>query len=133
EDDEQVGQPGALGRRDPVSERFGQLIALGRRDAAELGHDAAALKRLHDLWRLHETGLIAIEIGFALLEVLVPALALPALALPMLDKHEWTGSKNMRLRELRVRGQSGCAIDAVPRRGKFRQQRRVRPLQAKHD
>src|SRR4051794_17438822 len=51
-----------------------------------LGHDLAALIGLHHCGDRHELGVVAVEIGFAGLEVLVPAAAAPDLALHMLDK-----------------------------------------------
>ena len=62
-----------------------------------------------------------------------PSARPPDLALDVLDKHKGAGAEDMRLRELRVLGELGGAVDAVPRRGEIRQHRRIRPLQVKDD
>ena len=76
---------------------------------------------------------VAVEIRLAGLEIFLPALCLPDLALVVLDKHKRAGAEDMGLRELRVLGELGGAVDAVPGRGEIRQHRRVRPLQVKDD
>src|SRR6266550_3229957 len=107
------------------------MIALSWRHATELGHDPAALIGLHDRRAGDEIGLVAVEIGFAWLEILVPTLCVPALALGVLDKYERAGAENVSLWKLWVLGQLHGAVDAVPGRGEISQHRRVRPLQAK--
>ena len=69
-----LAHPRRLLDGDALLERCLQLRALARRDAAELGLDLAALQGGHHRLRLDEDGAEAVEIGLALVEVLVEAL-----------------------------------------------------------
>ena len=88
EDDHQVVDPGALEHRQVVLHLVQQLGLLGRVAAAELGVELAAEDAGNDGVRLHEVGLVAVEIGLALVEVALEALALPAGAAHVLDQRE---------------------------------------------
>src|SRR6185312_5964854 len=110
-----------------------ELIALGRREAAELRLDRALLHRLDDLLALDEARLVAVEIGLALHEILVEALAGPVVALDVLDEGEGAAAEDMRLGEERVLLEPGGAVDAVPRRGEIGQHRRLGPAQMEDD
>ncbi len=78
------------------------MVTLGRGDAAELGHDLAALIRLHNRRDRHESGVVAVEIGLARLEVFVPALAAPDLAFDVLDEDKRAGAEDVGFRKVRV-------------------------------
>src|SRR5215472_903640 len=56
EHDQQSGEPWAFTNRDPIAERFDEVIALRRSDPTELGSDAAALVCLEHRLCRHEIG-----------------------------------------------------------------------------
>ena len=58
-----------------------QLGLFRRIAAAELGVELAADNAGNNAVRFHEEGLVAVEVGLALVEIVVKALALPARAL----------------------------------------------------
>src|SRR5205085_7934978 len=51
----------------------------------------------------------------------------------MFGKDKWPGAQDVGLRKLRVLGELGGAVDAVPWRREVRQHRRLGPLQVKDD
>src|SRR5260370_13239998 len=80
-----------------------------------------------------EVGAVPVEMRSAGLEIFVPAHASPELALDVFGKDERPGAENVGLGKLRILGEFGGAVDAVPRRSEIGQHRRVRPLQMKDD
>ena len=65
---------------DPVAERGLQFVPFGRREAAETGHDLTRFHALDHTGAAHEVGLVAVEIGLARLEIMLPPPAGPGLA-----------------------------------------------------
>ncbi len=133
EDDHQVVDPGALEDREIVLHLVEQLGLLGRVAAAELGVELAADDAGNDRVRLHEEGLVAVEVGLALVEVAVEALALPAGAAHVADEREGARAHDLGLGIARVLLQLGGAVDAVVGRGERFQHAGHRVLQLEHD
>ena len=126
-------EPGALLHGDLVAQRADEPVAVDRGDAAEVGHDLAALQRVDQRRALREDGVEAVEIGQVRFEVVLEPLALPMRAGDVLDELERPGAHHVAHRERRVLLELDGAVDAVERVGEGVEQRAVRPLQVEDD
>ena len=132
--DQQIERPAQFLDADLVAHRLHQAVALGRRDAAELGQHLSALQRVeHGGGLQREHALEAVEIGQALLEVVLVALAGDVAALDVLDEDERPGAVDLGLRRVRIGGEVLRRVDAVPGRGEVLEHRGVHRLHLEDD
>ena len=117
-----------------IAHRLNEALLLGLRNTAELGQHLPALQGVEHGCRLqHEHAFEAIEIGQALLEVILVALAGNMAALDMLNEREGAGAVDVGSRRIRIFFQVLRRVDVVPRRAEMLEHRRIECFHVEHD